>query len=204
MQLTQPTEPQFHRGIWAWDAANETWVQLQIDTTTGALHVAVESAVLPTGAALEVTQAALLWFATDLYNQIRRRYGYDDTVLETVTHTVTVQGTNDLDFTAVPADTIHVITSISVMASTTNPTLVNLYIRSGGADYGLATHQLATASFLYTLQGWWVLKPTDAIRAAFTTCNNGDVLTAHITGFSMDITGAKTPYPPLPPAPPIP
>lgn len=188
MQLTQPTEPQFHRGIWAWDDANDEWVQLQIDTATGALHVNVKSAVLPTGAAKETTLVSIYWLQESVRNNILRRFGYNDTVLETQTLTVTGAGTNNLDFTAVAANYINVVTNIAAMCSTTNPALIHFYSRRSGTSYGLKSETLATASFLYNVQGWWVLKAADQIRVSYTSCNVGDVLTAHINGFTQALT----------------
>lgn len=173
MQLTQPTEPQFHRGIWAWDTANDTWVQLQIDTTDGSLHVALKEAVLPTGAATEDT--------------LKTRFGYSDTAGEQATHTMTEAAHYNMDFTAVPADTIHVITNITAQCTTTNPNYIHLFLVRGATAYILHSHTLATAWFHYPVDGWWVLKEGDKIRVRFTSCAIDDVLLANITGFAMDL-----------------
>lgn len=185
MQQTEVEALQFHRGIWAWDDTAKEWVQLQIDPTTGALHVNVRSSVLPTGAPTLAGQTQTNWFLGDLWTQIRYRFGYNDTVLETQTLTVTSGGTNNLDFTAVAADYINVVTNIAAECSTNNPGRVSFHIRRSSTNYSLFMDSVGTANWIYSLQGWWVLKAGDQIRISYTTCIVDDVLTAHINGFKQ-------------------
>lgn len=57
--ITDPTQGDFHRGIWAWDATNDTWVKLLADPTTNYLYVETKAAALPTGAATSAKQDTL-------------------------------------------------------------------------------------------------------------------------------------------------
>lgn len=59
MPVTDPGEEYFKDGIWAWDAAGETWVKLACDPATGYLYVDAQTVALPTGAATETTLAAI-------------------------------------------------------------------------------------------------------------------------------------------------
>lgn len=114
-------------------------------------------------------------------------FGFSGQYNETVTVALAVAGTNALTFTAVPANTLRVITNFWARDETSVCTAIDFRYFVGAAGHRL---RVAAAPGIVAGADWAgpaYLLPGDQPQALFTGCVLNDVLRAVVVGYDMTL-----------------
>lgn len=113
-------------------------------------------------------------------------WSYEDTAIERVDDLNLAGGLNNVDFTAVPANKVQIITVVNIRYIGTVPTEIGIAIHSGGTDHWVMVQKSPVSGTWYDRQCDLILKATDKMRAYVGGATATDDLTANIMGYQMD------------------
>ncbi len=116
------------------------------------------------------------------------QFGYSDTVADTYSNLSLPAGTTTVNFTAVPASTVHVITNLQAWYS---GTITNVFLTYqlviDGTARTLWGQKAPVSGQHYDRQGNWVLGPGDNVRFIVDGATLNDDLVVNIHGYAVTI-----------------
>lgn len=208
--ITKPSEIYFKDGIWAWDAANSTWVKLEVDASgylkivvsgtagltaaelnlDGAkdLQVDVKTSALPTGAATSAKQNQLEGWDGAAWRKLPLVWGYSDRLAEYQSEDDATAGINYLTFTAVPAGYVYVVEAVDGYNANHAPLSIEIQACVGSVVARLYRNSDPVVNVPDVLVGRFTLTAGDVVRVRFEGCTLNDNLRAHYWGYKMKVT----------------
>jgi hypothetical protein len=115
------------------------------------------------------------------------RFGYSDTVGETVQNLDLPAGTSVLDGTAVAYGYVHVITQASILYLGTSPANIDIRVKVGGVSIIVFRQKSPVSNQMYDRQGYWVLEEGDYVQAVVDGATLNDNFYLWYSGFKIDI-----------------
>lgn len=114
-------------------------------------------------------------------------FGPTESLVGSVSTTSLPAGSSTLDFAAVPADTIWIVTSVSARYVGTVPGNIYVSVVSGAAAAVLFAQASPASNIIYDRQGWFVLFPGDVFRIGVNGATLNDDLAGWIAGYKMTL-----------------
>lgn len=96
-------------------------------------------------------------------------------------------GSNTLNYTAVAANTVAVITNITLRYTGTVPTSIAAFAVIGGTAYRIFTQLSPASNVVYTWQGWVVLAAGDNLRMVIAGATLNDDADSYGLGFTYSV-----------------
>ena len=147
----------------------------------GELTVNVDSSALPTDAATETKQDALIAKFQDQAITVK------GVIADNYTHTTPGAGTQSFESDAVPSGELWHITHISSFNNTTVCTRVLFTVVHDGYARYVSTQLVTDRYFPYDLKADLWLDVGDKIRVTWYTCGSGDSLLMYLFGYKMTV-----------------
>ena len=144
--------------------------------------VAVDTSVLPTGAATAANQELIL------ARQIKNTSRFADVVALAESTNTADAGKNDLNFDPPGAGKWWYIVSAQGVDVTSAITAIRVLVIHGGVGYRFGSTQPVAIGEFGGWNGGVLLGPTDYMRVSFIGCIALDYLRANIVGWEVDIT----------------
>jgi hypothetical protein len=114
-------------------------------------------------------------------------WGYTDRLAERLTHTKVGAGTYNMDFTAVPAGYVFVVTAISSYNSATQVSQ-EFMLRINAVSYPCYPYKTPAANAWNVTEPMHLtLKADDKVRITFRACVDSDILIGIIFGYKMKV-----------------
>jgi hypothetical protein len=168
VEVVQTTPADLTPGIYAWDGS--AWAKVLVDTSGRPLV------------------AAHAYYAAWVKQPVL--FGITGSLARAWSGAAVSAGVLIVTDTAVPANTLWVITNYIISVEAAAATAVAGQILAGGT--GSSIFKVATPStlILYDRQGWWILQPGDQLRVIGWGLAIGEKVYGYCLGFTMDVTPA--------------
>jgi len=200
MPTVNPSSVPSPRGMLGWDGAN--FYVLRTDAE-GHLQIHALSSALPLGAATlaeQQTQTTALQLIDDLRNALRsvdtdalqvrgedQLFSVKARYTEAVVNDAAAAGTNTLAGAFVPANTILVVTNISVQNTSNDTTRTYIVLDTPGDDVYLRSVPSLVKWTTLDWSGWQVLDVGSRISGVLYGCTAGDSIRLDVGGFTMTL-----------------